>query len=235
MALQKVTLKPGFNKQATSSQAEGEWVDGDNVRFRYQSPEKIGGWNQKTENTIVGAGRALTTWTAIDATKYAAIGTNKMLALYRGDSFYDITPLANTVNTCTITSTTGSSTVTIDKTSHGLEEGALLIFDNVTIPAGCSFTTGDFTTNTFEVQAASANSFNVVMASTETGGGASTGTGLDVEPYEVIGPINQIFQYGFGTGTYGASTYGTARTSSQIILDPGSWSLDNFGQKLIAT
>ena len=44
MSLQKVVLKPGFNKQATASQAEGEWVDGDNVRFRYQSPEKIGGW-----------------------------------------------------------------------------------------------------------------------------------------------------------------------------------------------
>ena len=201
MSLQKVALKPGFNKQATASQAEGEWVDGDNVRFRYQSPEKIGGWNQKTENTLVGAARALTTWTAIDATKYAAIGTNKMLAVYRGDSFYDITPLASTVATCTITSTTSSSTVTIGKTSHGLEEGALLIFDNVTIPAGCSFTTADFTTNTFEIQAASTNSFNVVMTSAETGGGASAGTGLDVEPYEVIGPITQTFQYGFGTGT----------------------------------
>ena len=100
-----------------------------------------------------------------------------MLAVYRGDAFYDITPLASTVATCTITSTTGSSTVTINKTSHGLEEGALLIFDNVTIPAGCSFTTAEFTTNTFEIQAASTNSFNVVMTSTETGGGASAGTG----------------------------------------------------------
>jgi len=235
MALQKVTLKPGFNKQATSSQAEGEWVDGDNVRFRYQSPEKIGGWSQKTENTMVGAGRALMTWSALDATKYAAIGTNKILALYTGDAFYDITPLASTVATCSITSTTGSSTVTIDKTSHGLYEGDLLIFDNVTIPAGCSFTTGDFTTNTFEVQAASTNSFNVVMTSTETGGGASAGTGTDVEPYEVVGPLTQTFQYGWGTGQYNASTWGTARTSSELILDPGSWSLDNFGQKLIAT
>ena len=235
MSLQKVALKPGFNKQATASQAEGEWIDGDNVRFRYGSPEKIGGWNQKTSNTLVGAGRALTTWTAVDATKYAAIGTNKMLAVYSGDAFYDVTPLASTVATCTITSTTGSSTVTINKTSHGLEEGALLIFDNVTIPAGCSFTTAEFTTDTFEIQAASVNSFNVVMTSTETGGGASAGTGTDVEPYEVIGPINQTFQYGWGTSTWGASTWGTARTSSQIILDPGSWSLDNFGEKLIAT
>ena len=35
MALQKVQFLPGFNKQVTPTQAEGQWVDGDNVRFRY--------------------------------------------------------------------------------------------------------------------------------------------------------------------------------------------------------
>ena len=44
MALQKVQFLPGFNKQLTATQAEGQWVDGDNVRFRYSTPEKIGGW-----------------------------------------------------------------------------------------------------------------------------------------------------------------------------------------------
>ena len=33
--LQKIQFKPGFNKQATATGAEGQWVDGDNVRFRY--------------------------------------------------------------------------------------------------------------------------------------------------------------------------------------------------------
>ena len=42
--LQKLNFKPGFNKQATDSGAEGQWVDGDFVRFRYGLPEKIGGW-----------------------------------------------------------------------------------------------------------------------------------------------------------------------------------------------
>ncbi|BCV06193.1 MAG: hypothetical protein CM15mV127_410 [Caudoviricetes sp.] len=48
--LQKLNFKPGFNKQATDSGAEGQWaVDGDFVRFRYGSlPEKIGGWEQLT-------------------------------------------------------------------------------------------------------------------------------------------------------------------------------------------
>ena len=38
--LQKIQFKPGFNKQATETGAEGQWVDGDNVRFRYGQPEK---------------------------------------------------------------------------------------------------------------------------------------------------------------------------------------------------
>ena len=39
-------LAPGFNKQVTETGAEGQWFDGDNVRFRYGTPEKIGGWTQ---------------------------------------------------------------------------------------------------------------------------------------------------------------------------------------------
>ena len=48
MPLKKLGIKPGFNKQATASGAEGEWIDGDYVRFRYGLPEKIGGWQQLT-------------------------------------------------------------------------------------------------------------------------------------------------------------------------------------------
>ena len=44
--LQKINILPGINKQKTSTGAEGEWVDGDYIRFRYGSPEKIGGWGQ---------------------------------------------------------------------------------------------------------------------------------------------------------------------------------------------
>ena len=50
--LQKLNFKPGFNKQATESGAESEWVDGDFVRFRYGLPEKIGGWAKNTTNTF---------------------------------------------------------------------------------------------------------------------------------------------------------------------------------------
>ncbi len=57
--LQKLNFLPGFNKQLTPTQAEGQWVDGDNVRFRYNTPEKIGGWLQLGENDMTGAARAM--------------------------------------------------------------------------------------------------------------------------------------------------------------------------------
>ena len=41
--LQKIRIQPGFNKQVTATGGEGQWVGGDYVRFRYGSPEKIGG------------------------------------------------------------------------------------------------------------------------------------------------------------------------------------------------
>jgi hypothetical protein len=46
--LTKITLKPGLDKQSSDTGAEGRWVNGDYMRFRYSYPEKIGGWSQLT-------------------------------------------------------------------------------------------------------------------------------------------------------------------------------------------
>jgi len=37
--LQKINIQPGFNKQVTATGGEGQWIGGDYVRFRYQTPE----------------------------------------------------------------------------------------------------------------------------------------------------------------------------------------------------
>ena len=50
--LQKLGFAPGFNKQVTETGAEGQWFDGDFVRFRYGSPEKIGGWSQLGDDKL---------------------------------------------------------------------------------------------------------------------------------------------------------------------------------------
>jgi len=241
MSLQKVNFQPGFNKQASDSGAENQWVDGDFVRFRYGMPEKIGGWAEINSDKLIGPGRASHTWADLDGRKFLAIGTNKILYIYNGDDYYDITPFdANLTETgCDITTTNGSKTVTITTpTVHGLEPGDLLTFENAGSFTGgqTSYIAADFDNILFEVQlAATSTTFTILMPTAETGTGATNDGTLDSKPYYKIGPLLQAFGYGFGTGLYGASTWGTARTTSNAILDPASWSLDNYGALLIAT
>ena len=205
MSLKKIAFVPGFNKQATATQAEGQWQDGDNVRFRYGSPEKIGGWSQETTSELAGVARQIHTFSDLDGVKYTAVGTNKILALETGGKFYDITPLDTSLASCTLTSTNGSPTVTINKVSHNLEDGRLVIFDTVTLPGGgaTGYTASDFTTNTFEISNSQSNSFDITMLSNETGTGMSAAGSITTKPYVFIGPSFQTPAYGFGTGTYG--------------------------------
>jgi len=131
--LQKLGFAPGFNKQVTETGAEGQWFDGDFVRFRYGSPEKIGGWTQLGENKLTGVARALHHWDDNAGIKYAAIGTNRILYAYSGGLYYDIHPIRVTLTGVNFTSTSGSPTVTVTcGTNHGLLEDDIVLFDNVT-------------------------------------------------------------------------------------------------------
>ena len=244
MPLKKVQIRPGFNKQSTSAEAMGQWIDGDFVRFRYGQPEKIGGWSslvQGSASKILGAARDQHVWSDLSGRKYSAIGTNKLLIIYYEGAFYDITPLQtdNYSTGANITTTNGSTTVTITTSGgHNLLAGDILTFAN----AG-SFTAGqtDYTASNFddvlyEVKTVpTATTFTIQMPTAETGTGATTDGTLDVHPYEPIGPLNQTYGYGWGTSTWSRLTWGSASTSSTVILDPASWSLDNWGQILIAT
>jgi len=240
MPLKKIPLPPGFDKNDTASQAEGRWVDGDNVRFQYGSPEKIGGWRQISNSILAGAARDIHSFFDLTGRKYVAIGTNKILYILFDSIFYDITPLKTALTGCTYTSTTGSATVTINKNSHNFEVGDLLTFSSVTTPGAptTSFTTANFQTNTFEVKTVpNVNTFTVTMPVTETGTGVTAGGTITTNPYEKIGPVANTPGYGWGAGTWNqpSTTWGTARTVSNTIIAAGSWSLDNFGELLIAT
>ena len=238
MPLKKIPIKPGFNKQETATAAEGQWIDGDYVRFRYGYPEKIGGWQELLGEKLAGVARSQLTWTDLDGNTYAAIGTNKVLAVYFGGAYYDITPLGTALTGCTYTSTTGSATVTINKAGHGLAVGDYIIFTAVTTPGAptTSFTSANFTTNTFEVTAVpTSGTFRITMPVTETGTGVTAGGSLTTTPYIFVGPVNQTIGYGWGTATWGTVGWGEASSSPTVVLSPANWSLDNYGQILIAT
>jgi len=238
MPLANVQIRPGINKTDTPSGAEGQWIASDFVRFRYGQPEKIGGWTAIGQKQIAGPARAQHTWTDLEGRKYAAIGTNKCLYIYYEDAFYDITPLDTAITSATFTSTTGSATVTVNKVSHGLDVGEYFKFTSVTLPGGgvTGYTTADFETNTFEILTTpTSDTFTITMPSNETGTGMSAAGSASINPYVEIGPTIQTYGYGWGTATYGTVAWGTGSTTSNVILEPGTWSLDNFGQILIAT
>jgi hypothetical protein len=238
MPLTNVTIRPGINKADTPSGAEGQWIDGDFVRFRYGQPEKIGGYTAIGQETIAGPTRAQHTWTDLDGRRYAALGTSKALYIYYEDKFYDVTPLATALTGATFTSTNGSNTVTVNKTSHALDIGEYITFTSVTLPGGgaTGFTVADFEDYTFEILTTpDADSFTIQMTSNESGTGMTAAGSASINPYEEIGPTIQTYGYGWGTGTWSRLTWGSGTTTSSLILDPGSWSLDNFGEQLIAT
>jgi hypothetical protein len=235
MPLTNVQIRPGFNKQVTETGAEGQWTDGDFVRFRYGLPEKIGGWQQITSSTLVGAVREQLVWADLDGRKYAALGTNKGLFIYYEGQFYDITPLDTALTGATFDTTDTSATVTVNYVAHGLDAGDLFTFTNVTPPSGAGYVTADFETNTFQVVTApNADTFTITMAAAATATTSASGS-ADINPYATVGPLSQTYGYGWGTGSWSRGTWGSASTTSSVVLDPGSWSLDNFGQILIAT
>ena len=311
MPLRNVKIVPGFNKADTPSGAEGQWIDGDFVRFRYGQPEKIGGFQAIGSETISGPTRAQHTWTDLDGKRYAALGTSKALYIYYEDKFYDVTPLGTAITGATFSSSNGSNIVTVNKNSHSLAVGEYITFTSVTVPGQTSTltssmtasgtsvplasssgfstsgtvrigdelisysgifannlqnlvrgansttaaahsssttvrqTTGtgstrynatDFTSFTFEILTIpNGNSFTIQMKTNETGSGMSAGGGATINPYQEIGPTIQTYGYGWGTSTWSRLTWGSGSTTSSVILDPGSWSLDNFGAQLIAT
>ena len=237
MALKKVDFSPGFNKQSVPSALPGQWVDGDFVRFRYTAPEKIGGWEQLTSSskTLPGAARAQLAWTSLAGERYAAIGTSQGLFLFYGNAFYDITPLDTAITGCTLTTVNGSDVLTIDKGSHGLKVGRYVTLSAVTVTGASGFTSGDLEKVYEILTVPTIDKFTVQAVSAETGAGMTAAGAATVNPYVIIGPTTQTTGYGWGTSSWGAETWGTERSTSTVTLDAGNWSLDNFGQVLVAT
>ena len=237
MTLTKIQLKPGIQKQTSNLGASGGFTDCDNVRFRYGLPEKIGGWEKTTDSRLIGVARDAHHWVSLDGTRLAAIGTDKKLYVYANDILYDITPeRASFSSVASIFDTTlGSANVTVNITGHGANEGDIVTFSNTTGLSGTSFTADDFN-RSFEVKSVtSVDAFVIEQDANETTGTTSANGTADASFDIGVGPAFSTFGYGWGTSTWNTETWGTARSTSNVTLDGRDWSLDNFGELLIAT
>jgi hypothetical protein len=214
--LQKINFLPGFNKQLTESQAEGQWIDGDNVRFRYSTPEKIGGWLQLGENDMTGAARAMHHIVNRSGNKFSIIGTNRILYAYTGGVFYDIHPIraTSTLSSC-FTTTYDSDVVSIAfPSNHGLVAGDIIFLDNFTTITNSNYTATDFDDKKFMVTAVTnSTTITITMPSNETGSGASSSGGIRVQAYYSVGPAEQAPGFGYGLGQWGGTVSGEAVTS----------------------
>ena len=214
--LQKIGFQPGINKQITPTGAEGQWIDCDNVRFRYGTPEKIGGWKQLGESNLTGAGRGLHHYVNSLGRKYAIIGTNRILYAYSGGVFYDIHPIKSTTTlTSAFTTTNGSSTVTITfGSAHGISASDIVLLDNFSTITDSNFGSSDFDNKKFMVTTVpSSTTITITMPSNESGSGATTSGGIRVQHYYTVGPAVQAKGFGWSLGTWGGEEVGAFTTT----------------------
>jgi len=218
--LQKVKFAPGFNKQVTSTGGESQWVNGDNVRFRYGSPEKIGGWSQLGSVDITGRNTAVHHFINTSGIKYAVLGTNRILYAYSGGIFYDIHPIKSTTTlSSAFTTTNGSAVVTLTFSSaHNINKFDIILLDNFSGITNSNFNSQNFDDNKFMVTSIpSSTTLTINVGSNESGSGGTTSGGIRVRHYYPVGPAVEVASTGFGLGPW--SGFKTGQFTSTLSAD----------------
>ena len=241
MPLQKFIFNPGINKEGTDYTAEGGWFDGNLVRFRKGLPEKIGGWVKYLTSSIKGKGRKLHAYVTLNGTRIFSVGTTFKLYWQEGDNYNDITPIRSTTSAgdVTFSATNGSSTLTVNDTAHGADlndfvtfSGAASLGGNVTAAVLNQEyqVTAVTSANAFTITAKDTDGNTVTANSSDTGNGGSSTIG----EYQIsVGLDVFIDGTGWGAGAWGSGTWGSTSSlaaNNQLRL----WSIDNFGEDLIA-
>ena len=136
--IQKITFKPGINRENTRFFTEGGWYESQWVRFRQGSPEKIGGWTQYSVNTFLGVCRSLWNWITLANLNLVGVGTNLKYYLTYGTSYFDITPIRSTVTLGTnpFATVLNSPIVTVTATANGAFINDFVTFSGATAVDG---------------------------------------------------------------------------------------------------
>lgn len=223
-------VEAGVYSEQTPRGAMGRWKDGNKIRFRYGLVEKIGGWGKRA-NEFIGLARRLWDWSSLDSRVWVAIGTESKLYVEESSTQYDITPIRRTVplGNNPFTTTNGNDIVAVADTSHGAQLG-----DYVTFSGALSF--NNFNANgEFRIIAITGiNSYNIQSTTTPNASGAGGGAAVIAEYQTSVGNQSSAPGVGWGTGVWSAETWNTPRTTSTTIELLRTWSLDNWGEDLIA-
>ena len=230
MALIKAQFLPGIDKQTTTYGAEGRWIDSKNVRFRSKLPEKIGGWSKVvTGKKLVGVVRASTAWVSLSGVRHLALGTDRKLYDYVEGAFYDITPIRLEAALTNPFTTNGTTTVSVTHNSHAATLGDFVTFDSFSAIDGLDMN------QEFEVtEIVDGNTYKITHTSAASGSTPGGGGSGNAKYQLNIGTERSAFGFGWGTGAWNVSTWNTPRSTSTIELEATYWSLDTFGEDLLA-
>ena len=222
--LTEIQFAPGIDKQDTSVGASGRWVDSDLARFRYGLPEKIGGWSSLLTDTIQGVARAQHSFVDKDGNRYVAIGTDKFLLIYFEGQLFDITPFVTNnagaqttyVSTLATDSTTVKTCTVTTATAHGLIDGDMVVFDNVALDAtltAVGLTDAEFEDKLYQVLTVPTSTTFTIESVNQASAVVATNTFGTTQPYVSIGPSEQTYGYGFGSGAWGGTVTGAGSTT----------------------
>lgn len=158
MPLKKLTLRPGVNRENTRYTNENGWYEGDKIRFRQGTPEKIGGWTRISQSFFRGICRSLWAWISGVST-YIGTGTNLKFYIERGGQYNDITPLRATITLTNPFTQLTSTTFQVADLAGGYAVGDFVTFSGATA-------TGGITLNG-EYQIVSATATNYTLSTTQ--------------------------------------------------------------------
>jgi len=239
--LTEIKFAPGIDKQDTSVGAQGRWVDSDLARFRYGLPEKISGWSSLLTDTIQGVARAQHSFVDKDGNRYVAIGTDKFLIIFFEGQLFDVTPFVTNnagtqttyVSTLATDSTTAKTCTVTTNTTHNLIDGDMVVFNNVALATALTnagLTNAEFEDKLYQVLTVPTSTTFTIESVNQASAVVATNTFGTTQPYVSIGPAEQTYGYGFGSGAWG----GTVTGAVQNDLD-GALAADANGNNSSAT
>jgi hypothetical protein len=239
MPLKKILFKPGVNKENTRYTTEGGWYECDKVRFRQGSPEKIGGWQQISNNRFLGVCRSLFNWVTLGGLNLISVGTNLKYYIERGAQYYDVTPLRATTaaGDVTFAATNGLSTITVTDNSNGAAAGDFVTFSGA-VSLGGNITADVLNQNYQIASILTANTYTITAKNPSTGAAVTAnasdsgnGGAAVVGAYEIpVGAAVEVPFTGWGAGAWSAGTWGVGGTTNELIR---LWTQSNFGEDLV--
>jgi len=231
MPLQKLTFRPGVNREGTNYANESGWYDCDNIRFRSGFPEKIGGWIRLTANTFQGVCRSLWNWVTLGGANLLGVGTHLKYYIEVGGVYNDITPIRKTTTgTATFAATNGSAVLTVTDAAHGCIVGDFVTY-TLAVSLGGAITATVLNQEYQIVSVPTANTYTINVTTLANASDTGNGGALTVANYQInIGAPIAIPVVGWGAGGWGLGTWGIGTSSNTELR---IWSNDNYGQDLV--